>query len=77
MKIKTGINYIDFLNEVQKCSGEVLYRTTGGDCLNLKSLLSKFLFVSTAINSDLIQDGEVTCKIPDDYSILSIYLEEV
>ena len=41
MHIKTNINVVNFLKQVQKCSGEVLFETSEGDCIALKSTLSQ------------------------------------
>ena len=76
MKLKPNISLAEFLQAANRCSGEVYYKTTGGDVLNLKSQLSKYLFLA-ALSADTtlpIADGEVVCDIALDYDVLSPYL---
>ena len=58
-------------------AGEVLYKTSEGDILNLKSQLSKYLFL-IAVNAPemaALCHGEITCG-PEDYEILRSFFEE-
>lgn len=45
MRLKNDVNLVDFLNQVQKCKYDVYMETVEEDKLNLKSVLSQYLFV--------------------------------
>lgn len=75
MKLKNSIDYTEFLQQVRRCQGEVYYETAGGDMLNLKSVLSEYLFISAAMTSDLLCGGRVICSISSDYLSLCDYIE--
>ncbi len=44
MHINPNINILNFLKQVQKCNGEVLFETSEGDRIALKSTLSQYIF---------------------------------
>lgn len=74
MKLKPGIDYAAFLKTVQLCSTDVYFETNQGDCLNLKSALSQFVFAA-CISGDLDGlDSRIRCGDPKDARILSAYL---
>jgi len=77
MRLKDNVSPSDFLQRVDQCAGEVLYKTSEGDVLNLKSQLSKYLFL-IAVNAPetaALCHGEIICE-QDDYEILSSFFEE-
>ena len=76
MQLKNHIDYTAFLLQVRRCRGEIHYQTLGGDRLNLKSMLSEYIFISAAMSSDLLLGGQVQCDQPGDYTLLADYLEE-
>lgn len=76
MKLKNGIDYTLFLRQVRLCAGTVEYETLGGDRLNLKSVLSEYLFVSAAMSSDLLAGGTLHCALPADCALLAVFLAE-
>lgn len=43
MHINPNINILNFLKQVQKCNGEVLFETSEGDRIALKSTLSQYI----------------------------------
>ena len=43
MHLKANINIVEFLEQVKKCDGEVLYETPEGDRIALKSTLSQYI----------------------------------
>ena len=45
MHINPNINILNFLKQVQKCNGEVLFETSEGDRIALKSTLSQYIFL--------------------------------
>lgn len=77
MKLKNAVSPAEFLQYVDQCAGEVLYKTREGDILNLKSQLSKYLFL-VAVNAPetaALRCGEITCS-SDDYEILKPFFQE-
>lgn len=76
MKLKKGINLVEFLNQVQKCRYDVYLETEDEDKLNLKSVLSQYLFVVLAEQSDVWEHGSIRCA-EEDLDLLGEYLEAV
>lgn len=66
MKISADIDLAAFLTAVQNCRGEVLFCTSEGDKLNLKSTLSTYLFAAMAGNTSLLESGCVRCQFSED-----------
>ena len=67
MRLKDNISSAEFLQCVDQCAGEVLYKTDEGDILNLKSQLSKYLFL-IAVNAPeaaTLRCGEIICQAQD------------
>lgn len=75
MKIRKNIRVTDFLDTVKKCEGNVYFKTTEGDQLNLKSLLSQYIFVSIIDNTELTDNGVVDCSKEEDAALLEEFLE--
>lgn len=65
MRLKDNCDIVAFLNAVQKCKGEVLLSTKEGDRLNLKSLLSRYVFAVIAENRKLTQESRIDCGAED------------
>lgn len=76
MHFRANISYRAFLQQVQLCRGQVFYVTLENDRLNLKSELCKYLFISAAVSSGLLDGGRVECSDPEDYRLLADYLQE-
>lgn len=77
MRLKNAVSPAEFLQCVDQCAGEVLYKTSEGDILNLKSQLSKYLFL-VAVNAPetaALRRGEITCSA-DDSEILKPFFQE-
>lgn len=77
MRLKNNVSPAEFLQHVDQCTKEVLYKTSEGDVLNLKSQLSKYLFL-IAVNAPetaALCHGKITCE-PGDYEILKPFFEE-
>ena len=74
MRIKANINVIKFLRKVQKCSGEVLFETSEGDRIALKSTLSQYIFCTIAGQPDLLQSGTIRFAQEDDKIFLKDFL---
>lgn len=66
MRLNQNVNIPAFLLAVQACKGEVCFVTQEGDILNLKSVLSQFVF--TAVIAGKLQsfDGFITVQDPQD-----------
>lgn len=75
MPLRQDIDYTQFLRQVQRSQGDVWFKTTSGDCLNLKSLLSEYIFASAVTAPELIADGIIDCEDKSDYTFLAEYLE--
>lgn len=70
MRLKPDVNLTDFLIAVGKCTGEVTFTTPEGDLLNLKSILSRYVFVAAVFHPELLADGSVICRNPADIEFL-------
>lgn len=74
MKLKEMIPAVPFLNAVKACPGEVFFQTPEGDRLNLKSLLSEYIFIGILEHPLLRDGGEIFCEDSADYARLEEYL---
>lgn len=74
MHIKTNINIVNFLKQVQKCSDEVLFETSEGDRIALKSTLSQYIFCTIASNPELLQSGTIRFEKETDQKLLIDFL---
>lgn len=74
MHIRTDINVMNFLRQVQKCSSEVLFETPEGDSIALKSTLSQYIFCTIAQNIPLLKSGSIRFFCQEDREILKDYL---
>lgn len=76
MHIKANANIVNFLKQVQKCSSEVLFETSEGDRIALKSTLSQYIFCTIASNPELLQSGTVRFEEKEDRLLLADFLCE-
>jgi hypothetical protein len=76
MRLRNNIDYSIFLKEVAQCKGEVYYATTEGDRLNLKSVLSEFVFASYALSNPERLNGYIEFSEKADSTLLALFLEE-
>ena len=74
MHLKNDIEIMDFLKQVKKCDGEVLFETPEGDRIALKSTLSQYIFCTIASNPELLKNGTISFKQEKDKEILKDYL---
>ena len=74
--LKLNANMADFINTVHQCRGEVLFQTEDGDSLNLKSVLSCYLFSMISANHTYLLSGVLICHQEEDYELLSDYIYE-
>lgn len=75
MRIKEGIDPIVFLRQVKKCSDEVLFCSTEGDIINLKSTLSQLVFTVAAENAQILYTANIICKNEADGEIIKEFVE--
>ena len=76
MRLRKNASPVDFLKRVQKCQYDVYLETEEEDRLNLKSVLSQYLFVVLAEQSDVWEHSRITCK-DTDREVLKEYLDEI
>ena len=77
MKLRPDVSLSDFLRQVNLCEGDVYFETPEGDSLNIKSQLSKYVFLAAVTSEkDLAGLGEVVCKKEKDVFALREYLVE-
>lgn len=74
MKLKKEISLTSFLQKVKDCRGEVTFQTEEGDSLNLKSVLTGYIFVALMMSPEVLDEGWITCEEKEDYDILNEYL---
>lgn len=61
-----NINFDEFLQVVDSCSGNVFMETDDGDCLNLKSKLCKLIGLTKLIKGGYIKEITIKCELPED-----------
>ena len=78
MRLRLEISLPEFLRCVDACNGAVQYSTPEGDLLNLKSQLSKYIFLAAANKegSIILLSGQVICSNSSDLEKLRPYLTE-
>lgn len=64
-KLKPNIRRTLFLQTVDSCRGEIYFEDRKGDRLDLKSQLSKYLFLTIVPGEDLFSEGWITCQEKD------------
>lgn len=74
MHINPNINKLNFLKQVQKCNGEVLFETSEGDRIALKSTLSQYIFFTIVSNPELLQSGTIRFEQDEDIKLLKNFL---
>lgn len=64
----------DFSLAVNRCEGQVMFETKEGDVLNLKSELSKYVFLAVALDQKHLKSSKISCS-PQDAALLTEYIE--
>ena len=72
---KNTINLKTFLEDVTKCEQEVLFESTEGDKLALKSSLSRFILYSVCNQPELLEGAVIRCNCDNDRKLLAPYFE--
>lgn len=73
-KLREQINIKEFLKAVDQCDGEVFFKTAEEDQLNLKSMLTKYIFATLLNSPEIIQKAVVECQAAEDYKRLAAFL---
>lgn len=74
MKLKKDIDIVNFMKEVSSCEGNVFFESPE-DKIDLKSVLSQYVFISILNNKRLMESGTIQCESMDDFDHLAPYLE--
>lgn len=74
MKLNSNASISRFLQDVQKCRGEVWFTTPEGDNLNLKSALSRFVFAAAPSEQLEALNGDIRVQDDGDLPLLEAYL---
>lgn len=74
MRFNENINLIEFLQQVKYCRSDILFTTSDGDILNLKSELSRYILATVAGKKDFILKGAIVCRDPRDEALLCDFL---
>lgn len=74
MKLKENINPVDFLKQIRTCRSDVYLETEDEDRLNLKSVLSQYVFIVLAEQKEMLDKAKVVCEGEEDYQTLAEYL---
>lgn len=75
MKLRQKIDPTKFLEHVKLCSGDVLFCTSEGDVINLKSTLSQLVFAVAAQDETVLNTAQIICKEDSDREILKTFIE--
>lgn len=77
MKTLSAADTVKLLNTARLAKGDVWFITAEGDKLNLKSLLSKYVFLAAANDpqSGLFSRGKIVCDVESDNDLLRDFLE--
>ena len=78
MRINSDKSVTDFLQCIDKCVGDVYFKTKEGDSLNLKSKFSKLLFLSvvSADRDTILANAYIECSEYEDEIFLADYILE-
>lgn len=76
MKLRPNIDYTAFLLKARECKGNVFFCTDAGDRLNLKSMLSEYVFLTAAVTTALAANGQLLCSELQDEDLLMEFAEE-
>ena len=70
-KIITGIECTALMDAVDQCKGNVLLKTARGDVLDLKSEISRFVFLSAFGNVNLMFEATLVLSDDTDYACVA------
>jgi len=74
VRLRKEIDVSRFLQVVTNCRGNVYCKTKEEDVLNLKSVLTRYVFVTLTASPELLEGAVVDCDDASDYERLSAFL---
>lgn len=75
IKFREDVDLIQFLRAVELCEGEVEFYSGQGDILNLKSVLSRYLFAALTGKRKLLSCGWIRCEKSQDRKRLDQFIK--
>jgi hypothetical protein len=75
MKLKENIDFQKFFADVAKCRKDVFFISAENDQLNLKSMLSVYIFLTASRIPNLLKNGKLLFMDPEDRLVLQDYVE--
>lgn len=76
MKLKENVNITAFLQALQRCEADVLFVTDEDDHLNLRSMLSQFVFTAVIAGAINQPKGRIELRQSTDLELLRDYLTD-
>lgn len=76
MKLKRLEDYLEFMEAVQGCEGDVYFNSAEGDHLNLRSTFCQYLFAAVCGDREFLTQGEIVCAKESDYTNLLPFLSD-
>lgn len=73
--LRDDIDLAAFFSAVNHCKGEVVFLSTEGDRMNLKSALCQYLFTSVYLHRDIRLEGSISWEDPEDETLLRSFLK--
>lgn len=74
MRLKKDADVVEFMRGIKSCKGGIFFESPE-DRIDLKSILSRYVFISILGNRKLIESGEICCEDTEDFKKLEPYLE--
>ena len=74
--LRSSIDAVELLNTAAGCIGEVILYTAAGDEIDLKSELSKYVFLMAAAKPDMLEDAKVTLSADQDLELMERFFTE-
>lgn len=73
--LRDDLNLTAFFSAVNHCKGEVVFLSTEGDRMNLKSALCQYLFTCVYLHRNIRLEGTVSLENPEDEPLLKPFLK--
>ncbi len=74
MHLKDDVNFSQFMQAVMACKGDVWFCTNEDDRLNLKSMLTRYIFAALVSNKPLLLESTVVLNNAEDAETLAPFL---
>lgn len=65
-----NIDFNEFINALDKCTGDVFLETSEGDVLNLKSKLCQIMGIANILKGATVSEATIRCANKDDETLL-------